>query len=113
MKYLIIAVLVAAPAARAEFLSGNQLLTHMNSSQVAEQAVALGYVMGVHDADRGVTHCSPLEATNGQINDMVRKFLMNNPQVRHTAADAIVSHVLKAQWPCRNSGGSSSGSRTL
>jgi hypothetical protein len=110
MKHLIIAALIAAPAAHAEFLSGNQLLTRIDSAEIAQQGVALGYVMGVHDSLRSVTHCSPPDITSGQLRDMVRQYLVNNPQNRHLAADSLVGHVLKSVWPCKNQGNSNSRS---
>lgn len=101
MRNMIIAAFVFAPAAVcAEFLSGNDLLQRIESSDSVNRSIALGYVMGVHDALRSVTHCSPTTTTSGQVHDMVHVFLITNPQHRHASGDSIISHVLTARWPC-------------
>jgi len=105
MKHIIFTLLMAATAAKAEFMTGNELLGKMNGNHT-EQMMAIGYVTGVHDALRNVTHCSPLNITVGQINEMVKNHLERNPEFRHKSADAHVSYVLNKAWACPKKGNS-------
>lgn len=102
-KVLMSAVLLACASTHAEFRSGNKLLSQMNGTQ-SEQMVSLGYVMGVADALYGATTCPPENMTAGQAYDMVKKYLEDNPAVRHLAGDAIVNRVLSSVWPCARRG---------
>lgn len=107
MKAALMALcLAAAIPAHAEFMDGNTLLSKMQGD-VADRAVALGYIEGVFDVLRGNTHCPPAvnNITAGQINDMVYQHLINTPSLRHYTADIIVGHVLKTAWPCRKGTG--------
>ena len=105
-KLILVAALVASTAAHAEFKDGNSLYDDIRSSANFSQGVALGYIMGVTDALRGVTHCVAENVTAGQIHDMVQQYLKENPSLRHFTADLIVSRVLGRVWPCPKKGGS-------
>lgn len=97
MKRLLPLMLIAS--AHAEFYSGNKLLELMQGSHT-EQMAALGYVIGAADATRGVGHCIPSQVTAGQVNDMVKQQLENNPSLRHITADIHVVYALGKAWPC-------------
>ena len=101
MKLPILALFFCA-SAHAEFYSGNDLLSRLNGDTYAERGAAIGYIMGVSDALLGSVHCAPVDATSGQIRDMVRNYLTNVPAERHRAADILVARVLKSTWPCAN-----------
>ena len=105
MKKLIASVLMIPCMAMAEFKTGNELLSNMNSDNVVENMVALGYVMGVADATRGTGNCGPETATAGQMRDLVKNYLIANPQFRHYSADVIVMAILGKTWPCPNKKG--------
>ena len=96
--------ILASVSAHAEFRTGNKLLAQMNGTH-GEQMLSLGYVMGVADALSGVTTCPPETLAAGQASDMVKKYLEDNPSVRHLAGDAIVNRVLSSVWPCAKRGG--------
>ena len=100
MKTIALSLLLICGAARAEFIDGNKLLADMNGSHGVQMS-ALGYVMGVADAQQGVAVCAPPTVTSGQMRDMVYNYLTNTPAVRHLSGDLIVTHVLKSTWPCR------------
>ena len=105
MKHTLIVLALCATAAHAEFLDGNDLLKGINASELAERAVALGYIMGVSDSHRGVTHCNvPASVTAGQMRDIVKQHLESNPHTRHQTADVLVSRALTAIWPCPQRG---------
>ena len=101
---IIIAMLLASTPAKAEFFSGNDLATKLNSSNTIDQAVALGFIQGVFDVYVSITICPPNNAagiTAGQLNDMIKNYLNNNPALRHHTAESIINEALKALWPCK------------
>ena len=102
-RLLILAACSVALGAHAEFKNGNKLLEDMTSSSM-NQMNALGYVTGVADALMGITFCMPPNVNAGQVYDMVKLYLENNPANRHNTADRIVNHVLKTVWPCAQRG---------
>lgn len=85
---------------RAEFKDGNELMRDIESTNIVNEMVALGYVMGVADTGLGVMHCTPPRAQAKQLVDMVHNYLRNNPSERHRAADVLVTRALSAVWPC-------------
>lgn len=97
---LTLTALLACTSASAEFMSGNTLLTRMNSDILYDRGSANGYVMGVFDTGYGVDHCPPADVTLGQVFDMTRQALQAAPQARHLAADSFVRYVLIKAWPC-------------
>ena len=100
MKKILTAYLVVLCAtAHAEFLDGNKLLSDMTGTH-GQQMSALGYVMGVSDALQSIVVCLPVNVTAGQINDMVKNYLINVPRERSVSADITVSKILKDTWPC-------------
>lgn len=108
MKNFLLVLTLCAPAVHAEFFDGNDLLRNISSSELHERAVAIGYVMGVSDAHRGVTHCNVSNnVTAGQMRDIVRNHLERNPQTRHQTADVLVSQALSVVWPCQRRGSGS------
>ena len=100
MKHTLIALALAAPLAHAEFLSGNMLYDRLNGN-TSDQMLAMGYIAGVYDAGQGVLHCGPSNLTLGQITDMVKITIRDQPQNRHFSADAFVTVTVKNQWPCK------------
>jgi MFS-type transporter involved in bile tolerance (Atg22 family) len=99
---ILIALLLAPKKADAEFFSGNDLLQRQFSSDTAERISAMGYVMGVFDVYVRVTFCAPNTVTAGQLNDMIKNYLTNNPAIRHRSAESIISDALKQAWPCKS-----------
>lgn len=105
MKKLLI-VLLFPITAHAEFYTGNILLNRLQSESTVEKAVALGYVMGVFDANQGATHCAGnRDITAGQIKDMARAYLENNPTTRNRTADILLGELFKKAWPCTGRNG--------
>lgn len=94
---LIIAFLTAAPAsqARAEFFTGNDLATLLNSQSNSDR------IQGVFDVYVSVTICPPANVTAGQLNDMIRNYLNNNPAIRHHTAERLINQAFKQLWPCQ------------
>lgn len=104
MKKLIASLLFVPTMASAEFMSGNDLLTNMRGD-VTSRALAIGYVMGVIDVFTNSTICSPPGITAGQVKDIIRKHLEENPGSRHFTADSLIRNRLERIWPCLNGRG--------
>ena len=108
MKKLLIALLFVPAMSQAAFRSGNELLSDMNSDSAFSRGLALGYIMASADMARHVWFCPPSDGggiTAGQIHDMVRNYLTNNPAIRNRAADVLLIEILGAWYPCKNRGG--------
>jgi hypothetical protein len=104
MKKIFIACLLVPTIANAEFLSGNRLLSDLNGTPM-ERMLALGYVMGVADTFTNSTVCPPDNVTAGQVQDIVKKHLEQNPASRHYTADSLIRNKLQEIWPCRSGRG--------
>lgn len=101
------AAIFAVPAdAAGEFKSGNEIKIGLegwvdkNSTEYVRDGVAFGYVIGVHDALSGVAVCSGENVTQGQVINVVLKFMRQNPEILDRSADQVVAAALKAVWPC-------------
>lgn len=97
----------AAPmSAHAEFKTGNEVKIGLegwidkDSTEYIRDAVAFGYVIGVHDSLEGVLVCSGDRVTQGQVIDVVLKYMRNNPEVLDRSADRVVAAALQNAWPC-------------
>lgn len=104
MRSALLTLALLCGSAHADFKDGNKLLAELNDPGAVFSSVGIGYITGVTDAYGGVTHCAPQGVTAGQIRDMVKNYLENNPAIRHLPASMIVSHVLKSTWPCAKKG---------
>jgi hypothetical protein len=103
MKKLIAGVLMAPVFAHAGgFLTGNDLLRHMDSESIGNRMHALGFVVGVHDTLSDEVICAPTGVTAGQLRDVVKKKLVENPEVRDMGAAVLVMVTLAGTYPCAN-----------
>ena len=82
------------------FVTGNNLLSRLESSSIGDNMYGVGYVLGVHDALNGAVFCTPKNATVGQLVDTVLVGLKSAPTVRHNNADLLVASIFKAVFPC-------------
>lgn len=101
----LLAVLLFFPAmAHAEFWTGNKLYERLTSSDVTDRVQAMGYVMGVYDVAVHALFCPGPEGniTVGQVQDMAKNWLANNPHRRNESAEKLVTEAFRQVWPCRN-----------
>lgn len=111
MKKLIVTAMAALSfSAYADFKNGNKLYNQMISSDSIDNMVALGYVTGIIDAYSGVLICLNDGVTAGQVNDVVKQYLFNNPAIRDKAASILVNNAISPIWPCQKK---SKNERTL
>ena len=102
MRKFLVCLLFVPLVAHAEFFTGNQLLSLLQSREMWDRMQGLGYIQGVFDAHMGVTICPPSGVNAGQVQDMVRNYLDNIPATRNRSADLIIRDALRSVWPCAN-----------
>lgn len=95
--FLLASVLVLATPAQAQWLTGNDL--HDWCSKPALEFGCLGYVMGSLDQ---ASWKIPPNATRGQVKDVVKKYLIDNPEQRDLPASFLVSLAVLKAWPTYN-----------
>jgi hypothetical protein len=106
MKHLLICLTVLlCTSAQAQYVSGNRLLSDMRGTTQAERSFAMGFVTGVADAYDGELFCITGDANVGQLTDISRKFIENQPKHRHRSAAALVMLALVDVFPCKKGGG--------
>ena len=89
-------------------VTGNSLLEYCGSKNVGEYGVCVGYITGVGDIETmdGAAFpdrqrfCTPDNATNGQIIDIVVKYLKDHPAARHLLGAILVVNALTEAFPC-------------
>lgn len=100
------AMLVTTVHAAGEFKTGNEVKVGLegwvrdDSTETVRDAVAFGYVIGVHDALSGSVICSGDNVTQGQVVQVVLKYMRNNPEMLDQSADRVITAALKTVWPC-------------
>lgn len=100
MKKLLIVLLLATSSAKAQFLSGNELYSRMTSTEDYKRIYAMGYVAGVVDTGNRALHCITQGVTVGQVFDVAKKYLEQNPEVRDFSADSLLTIAFAQVWPC-------------
>lgn len=81
--------------------TGNELIAALEKPGT-QADFALGYIVGV--VTYGITDgviCMPNGVTQGQVRDMVRNKLIDNPQARHLAAHIFVLATMEGAFPCK------------
>ena len=79
--------------------TGNELLRDFEGDS-SHRNYASGYVDGMADVlDADKTICIP-RVMFGQIHDVVKQFLRENPAERHQPAVILTLMALKKTWPC-------------
>lgn len=88
------------------FITGNDLYSRITSQKITDNVYAIGYVVGVTDSGAtegiyGFKYCLP-EVNTQQVYDIVKKWLEENPEVRHYGAYGLVAAALQEAFPCKN-----------
>lgn len=106
---LLLGALLALPT-HAFSVDGNDLLRRINAVDIngkgnrieayMDSAYAQGYITALQDASYGFFQCMPRNVMLGQLTEMARNHLMQNPTIRHLPADEIVIKLWAQTWPC-------------
>lgn len=105
MKKLLVSLLFVPAMAQAEFITGNQLLSDIQSNEPVRRGFVMGYIAGVADANNSITWCPPGGINLGQLRDMVEQYLIANASLRNLSADVLIGDMLNRRWPCKNQQG--------
>jgi len=88
-------------------ITGNELFGyfqyHLDKNKAVWQSgIYQGYVLSISDvAEISGTICLSGGVTNGQIYDIVGKYLKDNPETRHKNAPSLVYKSLTDAYPCK------------
>ncbi|WP_297543707.1 Rap1a/Tai family immunity protein [Roseovarius sp.] len=122
---LLCGLLGFATTSFAQQVSGNELLETCTSDNQVLAGFCIGYVIGYSEgAPWGVAlaiasargemagpdvnnlvgnvtgSCVPSDAANGQLKDVVTKYLQENPDSRHESARTLIWRAYAAAFPC-------------
>jgi hypothetical protein len=112
MKRLILAILivgVVSPAMgriQTSGFTGNQLLNWCEAT-TGEAMFCQFYITGVADGlvigriPNNQVICRPPNSTNRQLQDIVKKFLQDNPTQRNSSATVLIFTALREAFPCQ------------
>lgn len=100
MKHLICSLLFVPAIASAEFVTGNELLRDLQSTETVKRIFAMGYIAGVADANQSVRYCPPEGIRLSQLRDMTEQYLIANASFRNLSADVLIGDMLNLRWPC-------------
>jgi len=81
-------------------VTGNELLEWCSErGDRVEEAFCLGYVVGIRDI---LPACVPQTVTNGQLTDIVRKYLEENPVNREGPSALLILKAVQNAYHCTN-----------
>lgn len=115
-RRLVVLVFTALSAistlAKADFMSGNDLHSGLQTTNAVDKAYALGYVIGIADFEdyknktqgnskRSSCFFVPDTASGTQVTDVVKNWLDKHPGRRHYAASSVVAAALRETFPCK------------
>jgi hypothetical protein len=101
---LLLALVVGSPAWGNE--RGNFLYAQCNGADAGGEPFCVGFISGVIDTVEMAMDVKPYcvrgtGATRGQLLDVFRKYLQENPQTRHESAAMLLVLALKQAFPCK------------
>lgn len=87
------------------YYTGNQLMEWNSSNTALDRGRFMGYVVGIVDAkstgwESTRLSCVPSGVTVGQLQEVVHKYLKQNPQEWHLEADLLVTFAMMEAFPC-------------
>lgn len=111
MKYAFLLAALLSGNAWAEFMTGNDLLRLAEANNRVTSRTAsdadyqdssqfFGYLQGAFDANRNLV-CPPSGFTTGQLSEIVKKFIRNNPEKLHFTGDVIVLLAMSESFTCK------------
>lgn len=90
-----------SPTCHAGFVSGNKLLADLSENNEFGEAYGFGYLIGVFDANEGITHCVEFDGvTQGQIKQAAIEYLEAHAEDLHRPADWLLKRAFRESSPC-------------
>ena len=104
--------MLASASTRSQRISdmpGNKLLEECEAKEPVRQGICFGYITGAADVDAmdGAVFpehrhtCVPDVVTNGQLIDVVIKYLKAHPEERHLASGVLIIKAIAKAFPCK------------
>lgn len=118
-------VLFSGHSANAQSISGNELQETCVSQDPVFGGFCIGYILGAIEGmslgayavlgaagedetseainasiSSFLGHCTPAEATNDQLRDVVVKYLHDNPETRHMSGRILILQAMQQAFPC-------------
>jgi hypothetical protein len=97
---LMITSIAISSESMAAFVDGNKLKEYLSNTGSASD-YAMGFIIGVADSHSDTLVCPPIGVTVGQMVDVARKYLNENPDKLHYAAYTNVAIALMHAFPCK------------
>ncbi len=89
------------------YVTGAELAAACVSEVPMDQGICVGYIRAVADVlggpgakVDGIMACLPVGETNDELPDLVKDYLVANPQLGNLKADGLVAYVLSLSFPC-------------
>jgi hypothetical protein len=100
-KLITICTFLTASMAQAN--TGGELLTLMDSNSHVDNAFAIGLVAGASYYGNQFTNniCLPPNVPAGQLQAIVKQYLMANPRDHHLGATFNVNKAVSTAFPCK------------
>lgn len=99
-----LAVMLSANSHAGVWKKGNSLHSDCGNEYGFTNGLCTGYILGVLDANARSgfeAYCDPEGATVGQMEDIVKKWLADNPAYRTIPADAAVTAAMMEAFPAK------------
>jgi hypothetical protein len=102
----ILALVGISNHAHADSYTGNDLLKLCTSASANDQGFCIGYSVGVFEEIRLINvlrktpDCVPAGVTYGQVEDVIIKYLKDNPADRNAAAVFLTTAAIGEAWKC-------------
>lgn len=109
MKKAVFLLVLWAPAGWCAFTTGNDLLSDCEERATYDAGYCLGYIASANDTHDTWVHwglmprqyCVPKAATQGQLEQVVVKYLKERPEKLHKVASGGVIQALALAFPCK------------
>jgi hypothetical protein len=104
---IMLGVLLPAAPSLAAFRDGNGLLQLCTATIGAQMDFCYGYIDAVTDylvvnnVMGDISACITTELDDGQLRDLVIRFLRQNPKLRRVAASELIARALAEAFPCQ------------
>jgi Rap1a immunity proteins len=108
MLLLFVAVYPTPSTPPNDLIEGNGLLEACTSRQPLQGAMCIGYIRGVIDGENMMGTalnkrplvCLPQGVTLGQVEDVIVKYLKDNPAERNKPSAGLIGIAAASAWPC-------------